>query len=71
MAGFGGALGRLTASGFCLLTLAFTSQDAMHRIAIGHPQCLRISCSPSSESGWSMENPCDNSFIRGAAAALV
>jgi hypothetical protein len=30
-----------------------------------------MSCSPSSGSGWSMQNPCDKSFIRGAAAAVV
>ena len=33
MAGFGGALGGLTASGFCLLTLAFTNCRRMPCIA--------------------------------------
>src|SRR5467141_2251389 len=35
------------------------------------PNVSAMSCSPSSGSGWSMANPCDKSFIRGAAAALV
>src|SRR3981081_1589229 len=35
------------------------------------PNASAMSCSPSSGSGWSMQNPCDKSFIRGAAAAVV
>ena len=35
------------------------------------PYAFARSCSPSSGSGWSMEKPCDESFIRGVAAALV
>src|SRR5882757_9518556 len=35
------------------------------------PNASAMSCSPISGSGWSMENPCDKSFIRGAAAALA
>src|SRR5438094_10280873 len=35
------------------------------------PSAFAISCSPSSGPGWSMESPSDESFIRGAAAALI
>ena len=64
---------RLTSSGLSPLTLAFTNCLMMPCIASrsATPRAFAMSCSPSSGSGWSMENPCDESFIRGTAAALV
>jgi hypothetical protein len=64
---------RLISSGFSPLTLAFTNCFRMPCIASrsATPNASAMSRSPSSESGWSMENPCDKSFTRGAAAALV
>src|SRR5713101_6890363 len=64
---------RLTSSGFSPLTLAFTNCFRMPCIASRSttPNASDMSRSPSSGSGWSRQNPCDNSFIRGTAAALV
>ncbi len=64
---------RLTSSGLPSLTLALTNCRRMPSIASRSvaPSAFAISCSPSSGSGWSMENPCDESLIRGAAAAVV
>ena len=55
------------------LTLAFTNCLMMPYIASRSltPSASAMSRSPSSGFGWSMENPCDISFIRGAAAVLV
>ena len=63
---------RLTSSGLPPLTLALTNCRRMPSIASRSvaPSAFAMSCSPSSGSGWSIENPCDESFIRGAAAAL-
>src|SRR5450631_2414852 len=64
---------RLTSSGLSFFTLAFTNCRRMPCIASrsGTPNASAMSRSPSSGSGWSMQNPCDKSFTRGAAAALV
>src|SRR6266576_7124579 len=64
---------RLTSSGFCRFTLAFTNCVRMPCIASRSvtPNASAMSCSPSSGSGWSMENPWDKSFIRGVTAAVV
>ena len=64
---------RLTSSGLSPLTLAFTSCRRMPCIASrsATPNASAISWSPISGSGWSMANPCDRNFIRGAAAAFV
>ena len=64
---------RLTSSGLSPLTLAFTNCLIMPCMASrsATPNVLAMSSSPISGSGWSMENPCDSSFIRGAAAGLV
>jgi hypothetical protein len=63
---------RLTSSGLSPFTLAFTNCRRMPCIASrsATPNASAMSCSPSSGSGWSMQNPCDKSFTRGAAAAL-
>src|ERR1700694_937768 len=64
---------RLTSSELSPLTLAFTNCLIMPCIASrsATPNAFAMSCSPSSGSGWWIENPCDRSLIRGVAAALV
>ena len=64
---------RLTSSELPPLTLALTNCRRMPCIASrsATPNASAMSSSPSFGSGWSMEMPCDKSFIRGAVAAFV
>jgi hypothetical protein len=64
---------RLISSDFSPLTLAFSNCFRMPYIASrsATPIASAMSCSPSSGSGWSMQNPGEEGFIRETAAALA